>query len=100
MHCLAIVSSPHEGLEPVHDDLDGLLGPVFEQFEQRQRVALHVMASDEDGHALERIGEHIPLAATANRCRPVGPRTVDDASRLCKRHVERVAGDEGNRVEG
>lgn len=80
---LAIVSSPHERLEPVHpvhDDLDGLLGLVFEQLDQRPRVALHAMASDEDGHALEGFGEHISLAATANRCRPL---RAEDRGRRC-----------------
>ena len=99
---LSIQGPPHEGLEPVHDDLDRLLGLVFEQFEQRPRVALHAAASDEDGEGLEGIREHVPLAPAVGRCGPF--RAEDDASGLGEGQVEGVEGmapeEEGSGVEG
>ena len=100
--CLSIQSSPHEGFQPVHDDLNRLLGLVFEQFEQRPRVALHATASDEDGEGLECIGEHVPLAPTVSRCGAF--RAEDDASGLGEGQVEGVEGmapeEEGSGVKG
>ncbi len=95
-------SLSHEGFEPVHDNLNRLLGLVFEQFEQRPGVALYATTSDKDGERFERVGEHIPLAPTVGRCGPF--RAEDNASRLREgqiKRVERVAPEEeGSRVEG
>jgi hypothetical protein len=87
--------------EPVHDHLNGLLGLVLEQLEQRPCVALHAAACDEDGDGLKRIGEYVPLAATVGRCRTL--RAKDDSPGLGEglvERVERVAPQkEGRRVE-
>ena len=100
--CLSIQGPHHEGFQPVHDDLNRLLSLVFEQFEQRPRVALHATASNEDGERLKGIGEHVPLAPAVSRCGPF--RAEDDASGLCEGQVEGVEGmapeEEGGGVEG
>lgn len=100
--CLSFQGTPHEGFQPVHDDLNRLLGLVFEQFEQWPRVALHATASNEDREALEGIGEHVPLAPAVSRCGPF--RAEDDASGLREGHVEGVERmapeEEGSGVKG
>ena len=100
--CLSIQGPPHEGFQPVHDDLNRLLGLVFEQFEQWPRVALHATAGNEDGERLECIGEHVPLAPAVSRCRAF--RAEDDASGLSKGHVESIERmapeEEGSGVKG
>jgi hypothetical protein len=100
--CLSIQGPPHEGFQPVHDDLNRLLGLVLEQFEQWPRVALHASASNEDSERLEGIGKHVPLAPTVSRCGPF--RAEDDASRLGEGQVEGVEGmtpeKEGSGVKG
>ena len=87
--------------EPVHDHLNGFLGLVLEQLEQRPCVALHAAACDEDREGLKRIGEYVPLAATVGRCRTL--RAKDDSPGLGEglvERVERVAPQkEGRRVE-
>jgi hypothetical protein len=100
--CLSIQGPPHEGFQPVHDDLNRLLGLVLEQFEQWPRVALHASASNEDSERLEGIGKHVPLAPAVGRCGPF--RAEDDASRLGEGQVEGVEGmtpeKEGSGVKG
>lgn len=83
--CLSIQGLPHEGFQPVHDDLNRLLGLVFEQFEQWPRVALHATTSYEDREGLEGIGKHVPLAPAVSRCGPF--RAEDDTSGLRKGQI-------------
>jgi hypothetical protein len=85
---LSIQGPPHEGFQPVHDNLNRLLGLVFEQFEQWPRVALHTTASNEDREGLKGIGEHVPLAPAISRRGPF--RAEDDTSGLRKGQVEGV----------
>ena len=85
---LAVHGPPHEGLEPVHDGLNRLLGLVLEQLEQRPRVALHATARDEHSNALERIRELVPLAAAVGGRRALW--AEDDTPGLRQGQVERV----------
>jgi hypothetical protein len=87
---LSIQGPPHEGLQPVHDNLNRLLGLVFKQFEQRPRVALHAAASDEDRERLKGICKHVPLAPAVGRRGPF--RAEDDTSGLGEGQVEGVEG--------
>src|SRR6267154_1337936 len=100
--CLSIQGPPHEGFQPVHDDLNRLLGLVFEQFEQWPRVALHATTSNEDREGLEGIGEHVPLAPAVSGRGPF--RAEDDASGLGEGQVEGVERmapeEEGSGVKG
>ena len=98
----AIQGFPHEGLEPVQDDLNRLLRLILEQLEQWPGVALHASASDKDGDGLERIGELVPFCGAVGRCRAF--RAKDNSPRLHERLVKRVERmtpqKEGGGVEG